>query len=99
MQILITCCFSFLICAGTDIRHPANIGLIVVFGTFGIIILAAIIYFFLKKSGRQLITNKLTTFENPLFFSRESKPDVVEPTTVTETQEKENIEHPSIIQI
>lgn len=90
----------FLICtASTDISHPANIGLITGFTIIGVILVAAIVYIFLKKKGRQLITVKLTTFENPLFFTQESKPDVVEPTTITESELTENTEQPTIIDI
>lgn len=86
-------------CAVPDLGHPANLALIIGFAVIVAIFLTSGIYVFVKKRGSQIITKKLTNFENPLFVTQESKPDVVEPTVITETEEKEKTEHPTILQL
>lgn len=90
--------FFLFICAVPYMSHRVNLGLIIGFAVIVSIFLIAI-YVFLKKRGSQLITKKLTNFENPLFFSHESKPDVVAPTAITEAEEMEKTEQPTTITI
>lgn len=91
--------FFLFICVVPYVIPQANLGLIIGFAVIVTVFLSSVMYIFLKKRGSQLIPKKLTHFENPVFFSHESKPDVVEPTTITESEETENTEQPSIIQI
>ncbi|KAM8728446.1 macrophage mannose receptor 1-like [Acanthopagrus schlegelii] len=76
-------------------QHPGHMTGLVVAVIIGLAIIGAVVAFFLfKKNGHRLpIPGKLTTFDNPLFFSNgQSQPDTVDTTQLVENAEEENPE-------
>ncbi|XP_044077016.1 macrophage mannose receptor 1-like [Siniperca chuatsi] len=75
-----------------DPQTRGHIILAVVLVITAVAIGMVIVLFLFKKSGRTLrIPEKLTTFDNPLFFNNErSRPDLVDTSKLVENAEEEN---------
>ena len=86
--------FSFCAVVMVDRHHRGYIGLAIVLVTAGIVLGTVIALFLSKKSGRRLpILDKLTAFDNPLFFNNvQSQPDLVDTNQLVENAEEENPE-------
>lgn len=81
-------------CAVINPWHPVHITGLVVAIIIGLAIIGAVVFFLFKKNGHRLpIPGKLTTFDNPLFFSNgQSQADTVDKTQLVENAEEENPE-------
>ncbi|XP_030257783.1 macrophage mannose receptor 1-like [Sparus aurata] len=75
-------------------QHPGHVTGVVVAVIIGLAIIGAVVFFLFKKNGHRLpIPGKLTTFDNPLFFSNgQSQADTVDKTQLVENAEEENPE-------
>lgn len=87
----------FSICAVVvvfDRHHRGYIALVIVLVIAGIAMGTLIALFLSKKLGRRSpIIDKLTAFDNPLFFNNvQSKPDLVDTNNLVENAEEENPE-------
>ena len=82
-------------CAVFNPQHPGHVTGVVVAVIIGLAIIGAVVAFLLfKKNGHRLpIPGKLTTFDNPLFFSNgQSQADTVDTTQLVDNAEEENPE-------